>query len=850
MKYFITVSFLFSVLIAFAQQTTRGIQPSKVDAQSQQHTNVTYAVVVGISDYQDPGIPDLRFAHKDAEAFANYLRSNAGGSLDADHLKVLLNEKATVAQFAIALDWLMEVAKENDQVLIYFSGHGDVEKKTITQPGYLLCWDAPSRVYLAGGALALPMFQDIITTLSSQNKAKVVVITDACRSGKLAGSSVGGSQITGANLAKQYANEVKILSCQPNEYSIEGEQWGGGRGVFSYHLLDALYGMADNNSDQVVNVMELGRYLEDHVTNEVAPQSQVPMIIGVKSEKMALVNPTLLASLRKAKEGQLIAFAATDSRGLEEDILQKVDSSVRILYQEFYEALKTKHFFKPQLVNAEDLFIQLSGIAELGSLQQTMRRNYAAALQDDAQQVMNKWLKSDLSEMLSQKKSIEKYKTYPRYLERAAELLGEHHYMYKVLNARKHFFNGYLLALYNENPDQDLGHRSIEQFQKALQLQPDSPLAYWQMSSVYAFNLLKLDSAEYYAQKAIEMNPYWTLPYTNIAFILSEKYKQYDRAKAYLEQASSIDTSSANLCNAWGLNHNNAKEYAQAEKQLQKAIQLDSTYIGAYNNLSFTYYYTNRFQEAEVQLLKAIKLDSTFDYLYTNLANVFMITERYDKAIKLYEKVVQLDSTESSAYHNLGYLYRLTIQYEAAKPLFKKAIQLDSTYTSAYNNLAIIFLSTKKFDDAEYHFKKVIALDSSAPLAYYNLGVMYMTIEKFEEAEKLFKKAVTLDSLFLNAYINLGDLYTKTKRLAEAEQTYLKAIKINAKDIDLNYALACLFVQKSKIDLAFYYFEQCIQNGYQDYDWILKDSDLALLREQTDRWNALMKKYFPDKFKD
>ena len=25
----------------------------------------------------------------------------------------------------------------------------------------------------------------------------------------------------------QYANEVKILSCQPNEFSLEGEQWGG-----------------------------------------------------------------------------------------------------------------------------------------------------------------------------------------------------------------------------------------------------------------------------------------------------------------------------------------------------------------------------------------------------------------------------------------------------------------------------------------------------------------------------------------------------------------------------------------------------------------------------------------------
>ena len=39
------------------------------------HENVSknsYAVVVGISGYQDPGMTDLHFADKDAEAFANF----------------------------------------------------------------------------------------------------------------------------------------------------------------------------------------------------------------------------------------------------------------------------------------------------------------------------------------------------------------------------------------------------------------------------------------------------------------------------------------------------------------------------------------------------------------------------------------------------------------------------------------------------------------------------------------------------------------------------------------------------------------------------------------------------------
>lgn len=173
----------------------------------------TYAVVVGISDYQDPGITDLHFADVDAKKFTEFLRSEAGGSVDIENIKLLINEEATMAKFAIALDWLWEVVEEGDQVYIYFSGHGDVEKKSITQPGYLLCWDAPAKVYMAGGTFSLAMLQEVISTLSLQNKAKVTFIADACRSGTLSGSSVGGSQITGSNLAKQYSNELKILSC-------------------------------------------------------------------------------------------------------------------------------------------------------------------------------------------------------------------------------------------------------------------------------------------------------------------------------------------------------------------------------------------------------------------------------------------------------------------------------------------------------------------------------------------------------------------------------------------------------------------------------------------------------------
>ncbi len=99
------------------------------------------------------------------------------------------------------------------------------------------------------------------------------------------------------------------------------------------------------------------------------------------------------------------------------------------------------------------IFILKKLIAEpsLERLHSSMRRNYAAALQDDAQQTMNDWMKSSKDQMLEAKTDeqkdrlpkkvfTEKVRTFPAYLERAAELLGKEHYMYATLQARKHFF--------------------------------------------------------------------------------------------------------------------------------------------------------------------------------------------------------------------------------------------------------------------------------------------------------------------------------------------------------------------------------------------------------------------------
>ncbi|MBK8564971.1 MAG: tetratricopeptide repeat protein [Saprospiraceae bacterium] len=641
----------------------------------------TRAVVVGISDYQDKDIPDLRFADRDAEAFANYLRSPAGGSLDGDHLKLLTNKDATTAQFDAALGWLMDESKEGDQAIIYFSGHGDVETKTRSQQGFLLCWDSPPQAYVSG---AYPIFflKEVVSTLSMENKSRVIVITDACRSGKLAGNTIGGSQLTSQNLAQQFANEIKILSCQPNEYSIEGEQWGGGRGAFSFHLVDGLYGMADGNADASVNLMEIGRYLDDHVTSEVAPQSQVPMTVGNRTEKLATVFPDMLAQVKKNKAGQLPIFSPTDSRGIEEDVLATVDTTIRELYRLFKKALKDKVFLEPSGACADAYYERLIAEPKMERLHNAMRRNYAAALQDDAQQVMNGWLKSDgTKKSVSKKVLADQFRPYPHYLNRAASLLGEQHYMFPILQARKLFFEGYLLIQYDNKRDIERGKKALGLFREALRFQPDLPQAWWQMSKAFAYNLEQVDSAEYCARRAMEMLPNWAIPASDIAYFLNSRFRMIEESLPYIEYVVRLDSTSFYAFSSRAAYHFAKREWNNAAEVYKKGIEYHSDDILLYSNLGLALFYADRNEEALQVMLKAIEIDPTYDFLYINLGACYAYLGQAGKAESYGKKAIELDPASGVNHYGFACILAIIGQPKHAFEVLEKSLTMgDETY--------------------------------------------------------------------------------------------------------------------------------------------------------------------------
>jgi tetratricopeptide (TPR) repeat protein len=622
MKILSSIFLLFMAVFTLAQPATKGGAPL---SGATPFGTISKALVVGISNYQDEGITDLRFANRDASEFAAYLKTKSGGGLKEEQIKLLTDAQATTAQIYSALDWLIESCGPDDQALIYFSGHGDVETKTIRQQGFLLAYDTPKTNYMIG-AVRLSDLNGYLESIVQERKARVIVITDACRSGNLAGGREGASA-TAAALSSQFQNQVKIMSCQPNELSVEGEQWGGGRGVFSYHLIDGLTGLADANKDSTVTLMELERYLGNTVPTET-DQQQFPFTVGVKTTKMAQVDVQELLALM-AKRDMPAQFAPIAPKGMIEDLLAQADTSVQELYEEFLTAVGDQYFLPSDLRegrkpgrSASQLYDRLAKEEALRPVHSLMKRNFAAALQDESQRAINAYLRADQAELTKRwNNEIDRYKTNPVYLSKAASLLGEGHVLHDQLKAKQYYFEGLIKRLEGgQKGDTVMLNEALALEFKALEMDSGAAYVYNEIGLIYdeirkVYKMVenqRMNSILFQKQidsygMAMSLSPKWVMPVINAA----DTHKQW-------------------------------RNLAEAEEMGNKAIELDSNLEPAYDILYEVYLKSMELDKVKSVSKHLIRFRPDDSMLYYNIACIESIQNHIPESISWLEKSIQL----------------------------------------------------------------------------------------------------------------------------------------------------------------------------------------------------------------
>ena len=231
----------------------------------------TYAVVIGISDYQALTYTtgDLRFADRDAQQVVSFLRSKAGGSVSTDNIRLLTNRQATQETIQQALT-LFRQAGPDDRVILYFSGHG--------LPDSFVPYDARP-----GDERKLLTYR-VIKAAFHESKAKTkLCIADACMSGgitrqKTKRSVLAANEPDGSNVAM-------MLASRSTQRAVEDGRLAGG--AFTYFLLKGLTGQGDVDGNGIVTIRELHRYVAPQVKKRTKGQ-QTPIFYGRFSDELPL----------------------------------------------------------------------------------------------------------------------------------------------------------------------------------------------------------------------------------------------------------------------------------------------------------------------------------------------------------------------------------------------------------------------------------------------------------------------------------------------------------------------------------------------------------------------------------
>ena len=285
-------------------------------------TNPTgVAVIIGNAAYQG-GLPEVTYAGNDATAFRAYVIDVLG----YDPANIIDLPDASKAQIEATFGnarthqgrlWRL-VEPGISEVVVFYSGHG---VPGADNRAYLLPVDAdPDVPEINGYALEL-----LYGNLAKLGALSVAVYIDACFSGQSFGGALSRTSGLGISPALPAApgGFGVLTAAAADQVAVWDDQ--AKHGVFTKHLLEALYGAADGegfgNGDNVITLTEAKAYLDVNMTRAARRigREQDPSMDGNGALVLAAFGPdgppaAVVAALDEVLDVEMFALANVNVR--------------------------------------------------------------------------------------------------------------------------------------------------------------------------------------------------------------------------------------------------------------------------------------------------------------------------------------------------------------------------------------------------------------------------------------------------------------------------------------------------------------------------------------------------------
>ncbi len=725
-------------------QNSRGATPIE-----EKHTvGKTYAMIIGISNYQY--IPDLLYADQDALEFKEYLLSNKYSLCDSNNIEIFLNQQATKINILDALSSMFSRTNKGDKLYFYFAGHGDIEDMSQSENGLLLLQGAPEKNYfgLTDEVLQINQMVDYFGKLQERG-VDVSYIIDACHSGKLVGGARGRNHTYNAIQNLYFGNSTLMLSCSANQLSLEGIEWGGGHGIFSYYLHQGLQGLADIDRDNTISLLELENYVKKNTYIE-SEKKQTPVFLGDQNKILNQITDSLWLKTQLQKESIYSEYSTINFKGKEQLYLKDCDENNQKLYYASIELLNSNQLTSLNTENAYSScqkFIQSNPDNYLSSI---LRRKLITKLNQSFDSIVRPLIQG--KKPIWTRPLISKAKTE---IDSCLKLISKKHYLYPHILSRKYYLESiwcsYGININNYGPlDASPMKDCIYYLHLSRQLEPNAAYIYYSLGRAYQ-TILNSDSS-----------------------------------LVYLEKFARLIPNSALAHNMLGISYGDINQFRLSASEFHKAILLDSSIMQSYANLIYIYTKLNLYDSAINLAIQALKLFPNFTGLKNNLTDLYLQTGKKTEALQLIEESLRSDSLNISTLLLKGEYYFRQSDFKQAESIFSRILSFKKDYKPAIYYLAKTYKSQKDFRKSIEVIRSLLSMDPDDVKSNYYLGEYYNLLELKDSANLQFSKIIQIASGRKEYSELIGDIYYYYLNQPEkSEKYYAEVIQKDSFNLEL-----------------------------------------------------------------
>ena len=308
-----------------------------------------------------------------------------------------------------------------------------------------------------------------------------------------------------------------------------------------------------------------------------------------------------------------------------------------------------------------------------------------------------------------------------------------------------------VLPGYSNVPRAEVEFKQMEAAKMAIRLDDSLAEAHTSMAWAYWIYLRDVENAEIEFQRALEINPCYSL------------------ARIW----------HGNMIEAWWQDLDGKK------RELEKALDCDPLSVVALNNLAALNSEDSNFVEAIKLMERLSEIEPDNGLFQANFGGYYLRAGKLELAMKHFENSIELEPTLWDNYHVIAQRLFSHGYPDSAEQIWNRAISTYADQPANYSNYGYYIKDNfRNYDSAIVLFEKAISLDPEYDLAYIGMAIALDSIKSYDKAIWAARQAIRASPNELDHYKNLGAIYYHAGRLDSSVNSYL--VYLNRRAGDLN----------------------------------------------------------------